>query len=199
MMNNAKTYFTLSAVIIVGLVLAGHHFFGPEKRSVYPGASREGVAKPLTIVNSPIDRPVTAKTLDHYLIGTFVAAIGIGCLAGIFFRRRPQRRHGSLPPSDELLLAISSATGINEYELFRKAAQSWGVSGGRIDKDFSHYMATHRLPYYVTDFARKNRFQTDDPMPEKKKAPSSRMDWLKALLVFPGSVVFLYVALVLLP
>jgi hypothetical protein len=199
MKNNAKTYFMLVAVIIAGLVMVGNRFIGPGKNADHSGVVREGIVKPLTIVPSPVDQPETAKSLDLFLIGTFVAALGIGCLAGIFFRRRPQRGHGSLPPSNDLLLAISSATGINEYELFRKAAHRWGVSGGRIDSDFRHYMATHRLPYYVTDYARKNRFQTDDAMPSKKEEPSSWMDWLKALLVFPGSFVFLYVSLILLP
>ena len=41
----------------------------------------------------------------------------------------------------------------------------------------------------------KNRFQTDDDIQAKKVAPSSWMDWMKALLVFPVSVVFLYVGL----
>jgi hypothetical protein len=198
MNDSAKTYFMLVAAIMMGLVIVGNHFISPEKRSADPAMIREGMVKPLIIVPSPVDRPETAKSLDLYLIGTFVAALGIGCLAGFLFRRRPGRGRDSLPPSNDLLSSISSSTGINEYELFRKAAHSWGVSGERIEKDFKTYMGTHRLPYYVTDYARKNRFQTDDGIQDKKVTPSSGMDWMKALLVFPGSVVFLYVAIVFL-
>ena len=197
--NSAKTYFMVVALIILGLVLVGNKFISPEKRSVYPGVIREGIAKPLTIVNVPREYPESGKTLDLYLVGTFGAALLIGCLAGLFIRRRPRRSRSSLPRSNDLLSSLSSSTGINEYELFRKAAENWNVSAGRIDEDFRRYMASHRLPYYVTDYARKYRFQTDRLIQPKKVEPSSRSDWIKALLVFPGSFVFLYVAIILLP
>jgi hypothetical protein len=160
---------------------------------------REGTAKPLTIVNVPREHAESGKTLDLYLIGTFGAALLIGCLAGLFIRRRPQHSRSSLTQSNELLTTLSSSTGISEYELFRNAAEAWNVSAERIDEDFRRYMASHRLPYYVTDYARKNRFQTDRLIQPKKDEPSSWSDWIKALLVFPGSFVFLYVAIVLLP
>ena len=187
------------ALIILGLVFVGNRFISPEKRSIYPGVIREGIARPLTIVNVPVDRPESGKSLDIYLIGTFGAALLIGCLAGVFLRRRPQRSLRALPEPNGLLSSLSSATGINEYELFRSAADDWGVSEERINEDFRIYMASQRLPYYVTDYARKNRFQTDESDPAKKAEPSSWSDWMKALLVFPGSFVFLFVALVLLP
>ena len=187
------------ALIMLALVVAGNKFISPEKRSVYPGVIREGIAKPLTIVNVPRERPESGQTLDIYLIGTFGAALIIGGLAGLFIRRRPQHSRDGLPPSDDLLSSLSSSTGINEYELFRKAAETWNVNAERIDEDFSRYMASHRLPYYVTDYARKYRFQTKRLIEPKNNEPSSRSDWIKALLVFPGSVVFLYVAIVLLP
>ena len=197
--NSAKTYFMAVALIILGLVVAGNKFISPEKRSVYPGVIREGIAEPLTIVNVPREHPETGKTLDLYLVGTFGASLFIGCMAGFFIRRRPQRSRSNLLPSDDLLSSLSSSTGINEYELFRKAAENWNVAAERIDEDFRRYMASQRLPYYVTDYTRKYRFQTDRFIQPKKDEPSSWSDWIKALLVFPGSFVFLYVAIVLLP
>ena len=199
MNNNAKTYFILVALIILGLVLMGNQFISQEKRSTYPGVIREGIAKPLTIVSDPREKPASGETLDIYLIGTFGAALLIGCVAGIFFRRRPDGSPKSLSQSADLLSSLSSDTGIIEYELFRRAADNWGISAVRIDEDFRIYMATQRLPYYVTDYARKNRFQTDEAAQDMKEEPSSWSDWIKALLVFPGSFVFLFVAIVLLP
>ena len=82
--------------------------------------------------------------------------------------------------------------------MFHKAAENWTVSPERIDEDFSTYLATERLPYYVTDFARKSRNQPAETPMEKNAEPSSWSDWIKALIVFPGAFVFIYVALVLL-
>ena len=59
-------------------------------------------------------------------------------------------------------------------------------------------MATQQLPYYVTDYVRKGPPPLGKSSAEKRAEPTSWADWAKALLVFPGAFVFIYVALVLL-
>ena len=91
------------------------------------------------------------------------------------------------------LYPISLATGRTEYNLFRKSAEDWAVSAERVDRDFRRYLADKVLPYYAKDFVRKNRTQIDKSLVIKKEIePTSWLDWVKALLVFPGSLLFLF-------
>lgn len=199
MNNNARTYVYIVALVIVGLAVMTNKFFSPEKRNLYPGTIREGITKPMSLDNHPGYNPAYRSSHDHLLYLTFGAALTIGCLAGIYVRRRPQNSQATQQSEIENLAIISADMGINEYDLFRKAAENWAVSAERIDEDFSAYLATQRLPYYVTDYTRKSHTELDETPVEKEAEPSSWSDWMKALLVFPGVFVFIYVALVLLP
>lgn len=199
MNNNARTYTIIVALVIVGLAVMANKFFSPEKRGLYPGTIREGITKPMMLDNQPGYNPAYRTSKDHLLFLTFGAALAIGCLAGIYTRRRPKHPESSGLNETDTLSDISADMGINEYDLFHKAAENWAVPTERIDEDFSVYMATQRLPYYVTDFARRSHTQPVEAPVEKEIEPSSWSDWIKALLVFPGVLVFIFVALVLLP
>jgi hypothetical protein len=199
MNNNARTYIVIVALVIVGLAVMTNKFFSPEKRNMSPGTIREGITKQMTLDNQPGYNPAYRSSHDHLLFLTFGAALTIGCLAGIYIRRRPRRPESSRPDEIDNLSGISADMGINEYDLFHKAAENWAVPAERIEEDFSAYLATQRLPYYVTDYARKSHSQPDEMPTEKETEPSTWSDWMKALLVFPGVFVFIYVAMVFLP
>lgn len=184
---------------MAGLAVMTDKFFSPEKLGALPGTIREGIIKPMTLDNDRGYNPAYRSSNNYLLYVTFGAALMIGCLAGLYTRRRPQNSRATQPPATDNLSGISADMGINEYDLFHKAAKNWAVSPARIDEDFSTYLATQRLPYYVTDYARKHETQPEEPPVEKKIEPSSWSDWIKALLVFPGVFVFIYVAMVLLP
>lgn len=187
------------ALVIVGLAVMSNKFFSPEKRSSYPGTIREGISKPMMLKNPPGYNPAYRSSEDHLLFLTFGAALALGCLAGFYVRRRPRQPLTLQPKGSDNLSIISADMGISEYDLFHKAAEDWAVAAERIDEDFSAYLATQRLPYYVTDFTRKSHAQPDESPAQKDVEPSSWSDWFKALLVFPGALVFIFVALVLLP
>ena len=198
MNNNALTYVVIVAVVIFGLAVMTDEFFSLEARSLYPGTIREGIAKPMNFDNLPGYNPAYRSSSDHLLFLTFTAALLIGCLAGVYLRRRPRGLDNDRPAEEDNLSIVSADMGINEYDLFHKAAENWAVTPDRIDEDFRTYLATQRLPYYVTDFARKTHTQEPAPVEKEKVEPSSWSDWIKALIVFPGVFVFIYLALALL-
>ena len=59
-------------------------------------------------------------------------------------------------------------------------------------------MAHDILPYYVEDLVRKNRNQIDESLIKKKEIePTTWTDWAIALLVFPGSLLLIFLLLIL--
>ena len=57
-------------------------------------------------------------------------------------------------------------------------------------------MSDQSLPHYAQDFVRKNRKQIDPSLIVKRKVKStSWKDWAIALMVFPGSLLFLYLVM----
>lgn len=199
MKNNGWKYLLIVTLVLSGLAVLGNSFVGPEKGHRYAGVIREGIARPMPVAVGSAGGQGSDTTLDAHLIGIFGGALIIGCLAGFFLRRRPQRPETQRAQSPDSLTSLSSDTGINEYDLFCRAAENWAVSKKRMAQDFRIYMASQRLPFYVADLVRKNRLPEQRRPAGEKPEPSSWSDWIKALLVFPGSFVFLFVALVLLP
>ena len=60
------------------------------------------------------------------------------------------------------IFKIARVTGNSEYNVFCKSAESWPVSHERIEQDFKAYLSHHSVPYYVTDFVRKNQKHIDE-------------------------------------
>jgi hypothetical protein len=59
-------------------------------------------------------------------------------------------------------------------------------------------MADQVMPHYAQDFVRKNREHVDESLIIPKEAKStSWTDWAIALLVFPGSILFLFIIMML--
>ena len=59
-------------------------------------------------------------------------------------------------------------------------------------------MADQVLPYYAQDFVKKNQVHIDESLIVKKEIkPTSWSDWAIAMLVFPGSLLLLYILMLL--
>jgi hypothetical protein len=146
---------------------------------------------------SPIKTYNVATGIDYGLqyapeLNLFAGAcilLLMGHLFWTFYRKFKKDNQVSRNAMESLLFAISLETGRTEYELFRISAEGWSVSGARIDEDFKRYMAHQVLPYYVMDFVRKNHENIDDSLIKKEEIkPTSLRDLVKALLIFPGSI-----------
>lgn len=59
------------------------------------------------------------------------------------------------------LYKTARVTGTSEYEVFCKSAERWPVTQEKIEQDFGAYLLDHQVPYYVTDFIRKNQKHID--------------------------------------
>lgn len=68
---------------------------------------------------------------------------------------------GEPTPMASYLYKTARVTGTSEYEVFCKSAESWPVTQEKIEQDFRAYLLDHQVPYYVTDFIRKNQKHID--------------------------------------
>jgi hypothetical protein len=120
------------------------------------------------------------------------ALLLMAALFGAFYRKFKNDNRADMIAIRSSLYRISVATGRSEYDLFRKSAEGWPVSRKRIHQDFKMYLAHQILPYYTRDFVRKQQRCLDEALVKKEVSQPTRFrDWAKALLVFPGSLVFL--------
>jgi hypothetical protein len=127
------------------------------------------------------------------LIAGLCALLLVGYLFWFCYRKFETDSRTELSAREDSLYDISLKTGRTEYDLFNRSAKEWSVSDKVIDQDFKRYMSDQVTPYYAKDFVRKNRAHIDESLIRKKEVkPSSWSDWAIALLVFPGSVLFLY-------
>jgi hypothetical protein len=143
------------------------------------------------LINDVDSEPRYASEMK--LIAGICALLLVGYLFGFVCRKFKEDSKADMLAMENSLYNISLATGQTEYHLFCKSAEEWAVSGDRIDQDFKRYMAHQVLPYYAKDFVRRNQAHIDELLVKKEEVkPTSWSDWVKALLVFPGSVLFLF-------
>ena len=145
--------------------------------------------------------PYTAQDIErnprynpvNNLIAGLCALLLVGYLFWFIYRKSELDDRIESAVRKESLYDISLKTGRTEYDLFNKSANEWSVSDKVMDQDFKRYMSDQVTPYYAKDFVRKNRAHIDESLIRKKEVkPTSWSDWAVALLVFPGSVLFLY-------
>ena len=95
-------------------------------------------------------------------IGAFVAKkLTAEVLPGLC-RRCQQMFQGKPMSMAGYIYKTARLTGTSEFEVFRKAAESWPVSEEKIEADFGAYLLHHQIPHYVRDFIRKNQKQLDE-------------------------------------
>ncbi|MCP4350567.1 MAG: hypothetical protein GY795_34300 [Desulfobacterales bacterium] len=71
------------------------------------------------------------------------------------------------PLSDaEYISQAALIKGTSEYDIFFECAKEWHISNRKVENDFKEYLLRGHMPYYVKDFVRKTRKDTE----EKKSA-----------------------------
>jgi hypothetical protein len=186
--KNERVYFLIVVVAIL-FVMGVFHLISPEDK---PDNNSMYILMPVAETINDAD-PEPRYISEMNLIAGICALLLVGYLFRSIYRKFKTDSQADQIAMDNSLYPISLATGRTEYNLFRKSAEEWAVSGDRIDQDFKRYMADMVLPYYAKDFVRKNRTQIDESLIKKRETkPTSWLDWVKALLVFPGSLLFLF-------
>ena len=186
--KNERIYF---AIVVIGILSAMgvFHLISPQGQA---DNNHTYILMPVAETINDADR-LPRYVSEMNLIAGICALLLVGYLFRSLYRKFKMDSQADQVERNNSLYPISLATGRTEYNLFRKSAEEWAVSGDRIDQDFKRYMADRVLPYYAKDFVRKNRTHIDESLIKKKEIkPTSWLDWVKALLVFPGSLLFLF-------
>lgn len=177
-------------VLLVMLGMAAFQFFSPADRPDNINRLSRMQAAQLA---SAGDYSYQQASGSHLIAG-ICAILLVGYLFWYMVRKFQNDSRDDLDARKNSLYTISLATGQTEYDLFRKSAEGWSVSAERIDQDFIRYMADQVMPHYAQDFVRKNRTHIDESLIVKRNVkPTSWADWAIAVLVFPGSILLLYV------
>ena len=95
--------------------------------------------------------------------------IGVACVVMLFwylFRaslpKIPGAGQADSITMDDYLLKITRVTGISAYDTFRMSAEEWRIPNDKMEQDFTSYLTTQKIPYYVKDIIRKSRKQIDE-------------------------------------
>jgi hypothetical protein len=133
-----------------------------------------------------------------HLTAGICALLLVGYLFWFMIRKFQNDSRAELNARRNSFYRLSLATGRTEYDLFHKSAEGWPVSADRIKKDYARYMSEQVMPHYANDFVRKNQTRIDESLFVKREVkPTSWSDWAIAMLVFPGSLLLLYVLMLL--
>jgi hypothetical protein len=184
-----KTVIFCTIVALVMLSMAVFLWFNSEHWS----AHNAGLIQMPTPFTAEADGHGPRYSPVYNLIGGLCALLLVGYLFWTCYRKFETDSHAEQMAKANSLYNISLATGRTEYELFKQSAEDWSVSGRHVERDFKSYMADQVMPYYAQDFVRKNQMDIRAALLRKNEVkPSSWWDWAKALLVFPGSVLMLF-------
>ena len=196
-MNIKRLIFASRSIVVLALLgMAAFYFFNPTDKN--PNAISYSQMPALHVANDGEYLPRYAPAKD--LIGGICALLLVGYLFWACYRKFQKDSQIEQAAKENTLYNISLETGRNEYELFYKSAENWSVSTDRIESDFKRYMADQVMPHYAKDFVRKNQKHIDESLKNKRKVkPTSWSDWAKALIVFPGSILFMFFISTLLP
>ncbi len=194
-MDKKRLVFAAKSIVALALLgMAAFYFFNPADQN--PNAITYSQMPGSHIANDVEYGPRYAPEKD--LIAGICALLLVGYLFWALYRKFQKDSQVEQAAKENTLYNISLETGRNEYDLFHKSAENWPVSDDRIEKDFKRYMADQVMPHYATDFVRKNQAHLDESLKKKREVePTSWSDWAIALLVFPGSVLILFLMMLL--
>lgn len=184
----------LSLVLMLFLVTAVFQFFTAADRPENINTLTRG--HPIQMTKDPDD---ASRIISGFnLTAGMCALLLMGYLFWFLVRKFQRDSQAELNARENSLYRLSLATGRSEYDLFHKSAEGWSISHDRIEQDFKRYMIHQVLPHYAQDFVRKNQTYLDRSLIVKKKVkPTAWTDWAIALLVFPGSIFFLFIIIAL--
>ena len=117
----------------------------------------------------------------------------MGYLFWFVIRKSQSDYQAELEAKENSLYNISQETGRSEYELFHMSAEHFLIPSDRISEDYRRYMTDLTMPFYARDFVRRNQSQIDPSLVKEKEEvkPNTWRDWVKVLVVFPCSIIFL--------
>jgi hypothetical protein len=130
------------------------------------------------------------KVLAIFLLVAICTTVIAVYYVRLYRRRSPTNDQNASTSTEDYLYQTVQITGKGVDEIFKLTAEDWSVPDDRVAEDFKRFLNDQSLPFYVTDFVRKNRKQIDD-FQRVKPEPSTWWDWTRALLVFPGSFLFM--------
>jgi len=184
-----KTVIFYTIVALVMLSMAVFLWFNSEHWSTH----NAGLIQMPTPFTAEADGHGPRYSPVYNLIGGLCALLLVGYLFWRCYRKFETDSHAEQMAKANSLYNISLATGRTEYELFSQSAEDWSVSSRHVERDFKSYMADQVMPYYAQDFVRKNQTDIRASLLRKNEVKSSSWwDWAKALLVFPGSILMLF-------
>ncbi len=179
-----------SIIVLVLLGMAVFLYFSPEER--FHNTFGFFQMQETYVVRDVDSGPRYAPEIN--LMAGICVLLLVGYLFWSLYQKFQKDTQAELMAKKNSLYDISLATGRTEYDLFYRSAQDWSVSAARIDQDFKSYMADQVMPHYAKDFVRKNQAHIDDLLVKKEEVkPTSWSDLAIALLVFPGSILFLFI------
>ncbi len=190
-----KIQLKIYAIILLGMLgMVMYQLAGPVDRP----ENINGLSK-LQVMQIENERTETTRHASgSHLTAGICALLLVGYLFWFMIRKFQNDSRAELNARKNSFYMISLATGRSEYDLFHKSAEGWSVSAERINQDFKRYMSDQIMPHYAMDFVRKNQTHIDKSLIVKKEVkPTSWTDWAIAMLVFPGSLLVLYILMLL--
>ncbi|MGD2096908.1 MAG: hypothetical protein PVG35_04960 [Desulfobacterales bacterium] len=127
-------------------------------------------------------------------VGAVCAIMLVWCLVRSYLRKTDDKTEAAQIETEDYIQKVTQVTGISAYETFRKCAEDWHISSDRINKDFSKYLTSQTIPYYVKDFVRKSQTQIDDLYRGKGTSSTDKRLWVfyfLLILLFWGGAIFL--------
>ena len=71
-----------------------------------------------------------------------------------YLDKRWSKKH---PLTDqEVLTNLARIMECSEFDIFSESARTWHIPPDHMEADFKRYLITDEVPYYLTDFIRKN-------------------------------------------
>ena len=95
-------------------------------------------------------------------IGAACSVIFVCYLIRAYLRNTQKNSQTDQILMEDYLQKITLVAGFSVYDTFCKSAEEWRLSAERIDKDFSIYLASQKVPFYVKDFVRKSQKHIDE-------------------------------------
>jgi hypothetical protein len=201
-----RAYLCITIILIIGAFVFGELYYNPDNFAFPDGHNFHRVRS---------QNPYEEYHLDFFrtehspqgesdapvlkLIGGICALLLLGYLLVICYQKYRMDSKADSVNLANALRKISFKSGRTEYELFVIAAEEWSITEAQIDEDFKNYMGANILPYYVMDLVRKNNDRINKFLEKEEEInPTSRLDLVKALLLFPGCFIIPYILVIIL-
>ena len=198
-----RAYLCITIISIIGAIVIGVLYYNPDNFAFSDGHNFHRVRSQNPIIEfirtepSPQSEP---NAPVKKLIGGICALLLLGYLLVICYQKYKMDSKADSIDSGSALHKISLESGQTEYELFVIAAEEWSITEAQIDRDFNNYMGASVLPYYVMDLVRKNNDRIDESLvKEEEIKPTSWLDLVKALVLFPGCFLIPFFLVIILP